>query len=305
MSRNLDLGLSSLLTNVWENRSYILFDTSKILNETVGDRVYGLCGGALPNTMSMTASYSFQLARIGSLPNLRRWHQTRQRDLFGSYFVRFRNLAASGACLSRVYVNAKLEKVYEVVSRITALTPPVVSLPGLSAEANNLLIGRTVQAQQSRGRDTVLDWSLIVLMVKIADVEEAFTGRRDVIVVYFNQPVPIAARFAQQITHASTGFVNHDVMPMTQMVSSGISVGAEVHGQQGESGASFTQARCGLIARSLIDCVVGPAAQKSETSRAPLERVSPPPATANRLAFVARVEKVFTDAGISVEQPWL
>ncbi|HEY8922782.1 MAG TPA: T3SS effector HopA1 family protein [Polyangia bacterium] len=302
---NLDLGLSSLLTNVWENRSQILFETSKIVNETVGDRVYGLCGASLPKTTSMTASYSLQLERIRSLPNLKSWQSSRQRDLFGSYFLRFSNPASSGACLSRVYVNAKLDKVYEVFSAITALTPPVARLPGWSGGTTNVMIGRTALVHQGRGRTPILDWSVVVLMVKIADVDEAFTGRRDVIVIYLNQPVPIATQLAQQLSLAISRFVNHDVMPMTQLVSSGISVGAEVHGQQGKPGASFTETRCGLIARGLIDCVLGPAAQKSETSRAPLTPVSPPPATANRLAFVARVEKLFTDAGISVEEPWL
>ena len=296
MASALESTLSSLVTNVWENKDALVFGASKV-RETIADRVYDLCGGSQPKTQHLTVQYDVQLSRIESLPNLSRWKKERQSDAFGSYFVRFANPAASGSAESRVYINAKREHAFDVMKALMELIPPVVKLPG----------GVCVTGMRGlpfRGRQAPREWSPAVLLVKIADVEEAFRGRRDLIVVYLNKPLALARDFAGELgARVRATWLNNDSMPMTQAVTFGISVGAEVHGaSQWKVGTSFTEVRCALLARALVECVTGmPSATGHE--QAPL-RARANPATYNRLVFVERVKKLFAEVGIDPAAPW-
>jgi hypothetical protein len=69
-----------------------------------------------------------------------------------------------------------------------------------------------------------------------------------------------------------------------------------------EGGTSFTEVRCGLLARALVECVTGmPSATGRE--QAPV-KARANPATCNRLVFVERVKALFTEVGIDPAAPW-
>jgi hypothetical protein len=88
-----------------------------------------------------------------------------------------------------------------------------------------------VESRVYSGRQAPLEWSSAVMLAKIADVEEAFRGRRDLILVYLNKPLALARDFAAHLAASvRPTWLNNDAMPMTQAVTFGISVGAEVHG---------------------------------------------------------------------------
>ena len=296
MAPALESTLSSLVTNVWENKEALVFGASKA-RETVADRIYELCGGSQPRTQNLTSQYSVQLSRIESLPNLARGKKEMQSDAFGSYFVRFANPGASGGAESRVYINAKREHAFDVMKALMELIPPVMKLSSGACVTG-------MQGLAFRGRQAPVEWGSAVLLVKIADVEEAFRGRRDLIVVYLNKPLALARDLAGKLgAKVRPTWLNNDAMPMTQAVTFGISVGAEVHGAaQWKVGTSFTEVRCRLVARALVECVTGkPSATGQED--APL-KVRANPATCNRLLFVARVATLLAEVGIDPAEPW-
>jgi hypothetical protein len=126
------------------------------------------------------------------------WTKEKQENEFGSYFFRYENPVAQSPVQSRVYVNAKSNWTYYVFKAIIDLGCPIQELPSQTGETPNAL-DRALKIHPGKEPIKTI-WTYKVPLSKIADIQEVFRGRRDLIVVYLNEALGEAINFAKQLS---------------------------------------------------------------------------------------------------------
>jgi len=312
MAISLNTELSAFLSNVWENRDWLLYGSPLTgRKETIEDRVYDLYAPEQPRTAGMTArAYKAQIDAINK-PVISR-HNWR-RSIRGGFHV-WDNSGCSGSVNYRLYLNVELAQAARVFTEVMISA----SAPA-AAFSRSMASGRAALA--ARGRREMRDFSTVVKAAKIADEEQAFTSRPDVIVVYFSEGRDTALAFSKRLLNGcGAACFKHDHVPMTERIASGVSMGPEVSGaRQWAVGTSFGEVRCNLIAKALVKCVTGKtidqvpdsATESRESTtffkvfKAPLSQTSlPPVGSPNRLDFFQEVGKSFQQTGIDPAAPW-
>src|SRR5262249_13690845 len=154
--------LSSVLTNVWENRYQILYE-KPVRNarddQTIEDRVYAFYAPSNPLTgLTITKEeYARQLNTIVSPPGKETW----KKSVRGGFHVWDAGGTLSGTTKYRVYLNVKLQDAVDVFKRIMALasvdpqppSPPPVPGRGVSSPRPSLSVIRAgLVAAAQRGK---------------------------------------------------------------------------------------------------------------------------------------------------------
>jgi hypothetical protein len=288
--------LSSFLTDVWENREYIMYGPDDPSGPSVEERVYTMYAPIHGiKTDIKKADYQGGTDRIYP-PRLSGWRVLR-RD----WAYVWQNRSTSDSTAYRVYLNAKLAYAPQLFQRIlqTTAAPLDPALPPHQKPQvpdDTLLEG--YRAQVKRGK-----FAHVVGAAKIALADAAFEGRPDVIVIYINDygGQYAAEMLPRHIASWGTNLSNNDHPPTTRRIPAGISVGPEVSGTQWQVAGSFGQVRCHLIARAMIQAVTqvttddGPNAVPHPTT---------PTGSPKRLDFVQLVSEKFRHYGINPNAPW-
>jgi hypothetical protein len=284
--------LSNFLANVWENRDHVL---AAQFAKGARERVYELYSSAPPDGGAQTPeqqNYANRLAalrgRFGLQPG-------------GEWFYYFHRTQAD--VLIRLYMNPRPEwacRVFEMT--LDALR----DTRGLGAALQSGAVARAgrrpgagLGKAQAPSKYAGAAWADGVNQLKIANAAEAYSGRRDLIVVYLaGQDVGWSLLRALEGRGLMQGWFADDVPPMTQRVYWGVSFGTDPR----EPGASFGMVRCDLIADALILAVTG----HEPPASGPIvpARRNAPQTNNNRLGFVKLVTDRFAAKGISVERPW-
>lgn len=315
--------LSSLLTNVWENRQTILYaNPATPEDKTIEDRVYAFYAPNNPIDKSGIdkATYRHRLHGITSPVGKAKWTKS-IRGVFHVWDVGGRLDSSVGY---RVYLNAKPEyavalfKHIMTIASVNAPPPPRPARLGMPMTPPKPTPVVTEQVIRSGlvAKARRSDYGEGLAAVKIADENEAFTNRPDKIVVYTNTygGQVIANMLAAQLGQITKCF-NPNIPPMTQQIALGVATGPEVIGEQWNVGTSFGEVRCNLIARALLTIVTGKSPsdvplshQVPHFSRRFNQTAVPAPfpavASPNRLDFVNLVVKLFQDNKINPEAPW-
>lgn len=294
--------LNSFLTDVWENRDWILYDKPDPTGKTVEDRVYSLYApmhGVRTDQITPNA-YDAQVNTITSPAGRTPWI-VKRRDAF---FVWDNSASAAGNADYRVYVNAKHEHAVEVFKKIMHWgsdpigqgPAPAAPRPPNGAPIPPASLTSGYAARVARGH-----FADVIAAAKIAFAKEAFTGRADLIVVYLNPLGGRAAALALAHRLAKLGaYYRNDHPPMTQKVHFGIAVGPEVSGTQWQVGTSYGEVRCNLIAQAMVHSVTG----RQRPNQHPVPVGWAPVGSPNRLDFVRRVAQLFQQYGINPQAPW-
>lgn len=314
--------LQSFLDDVWKNADNILFadpdpgkaPQAKLKGTTVGQRVYSLyaLGEGAPAIQVMSKEfYNNKLERIRKPANSSWRPQERQNGFFF-----WRNFAGQGSADYRVYLNPKPVCAADVFQRILDCSAKALDV-NLDDPFDEDDVPRERHSRNIPADKKVLDRHLgeVIVTAKIALAEDAFMGRRDVIVVYVNGGRTIAAAFARKAVTWAYQF-NDSTVPMTDPIAAGISIGAEVHGNlhdrtgQWKVGVSFGHVRCNLIARALVEAVTG----LPVSTIYPMDELTVPlpPATALKgntseatwVKFRLLVTLLFDRYNINANAPW-
>jgi hypothetical protein len=305
--------LSSFLTTVWENREVVMWGQPDPTGQTVEDRIYAIYAPVFDGkTRTPLARQQYDASiralpgRIATIPNSG-WQLF--RNDWASVWT---NSRASQTVAERIYLNAKLDHAADIFVRIIAMSvaappPPAVAPPPpqigrpLPTPPQPVVPDHVLRsgyaALANRGR-----YGDVVSGAKIAWTDAAFGGRPDKIVVYVNTDGgrSLASSLARRIA-AFGPFFENDHVPMTERIDAGISLGAEVSGQQWQIATSFGEVRCNLIARALVQAVTGQVTPDFATNVPVTARSLPSP---DRLRFVQLVEQLFTANGIDPNNPW-
>lgn len=294
--------LSSFLADVWENRDYILFNAPRNPDETIEDRVYDIYAPQHGITASITPEvYETQVSGITAPPLSKPW---RFRSTGG--FRVADNLGAESSSVNcRIYLNVKLENAVHVFKIVldkakmplyepSRSGPPSLTTPSLSIPQDILSRGHLAR---TKAMGESFEGS--VIGAKIAEKEQAFSGRPDIIVIYMPTELQ-AIKLAEYLAKLGPYYKN-DIPAMTKRIAWGISIGAEVWGEQWKVGTSFGGLRCNLVARALIKSVIG---TDMDGKRILRKGTTPPLPSPNRLDFFNEVTKQFTMNKISITEPW-
>lgn len=288
--------LSAFLTDVWENREYIMYGANDPSGPTVEDRIYSIYAPIHGiKTDIKKADYKGGIDRLHT-PRHSGWRVAR-RD----WAYVWTNTSTSDSIDCRVYLNAKVAyapQLFQRILQLTAVAPDPALPPSQLPKVPNATLMEGYRAQVKRGK-----FGHVVGAAKIAYADAAFEGRPDVIVIYINA---YGGQFAAEILArhiASWGLhmFGNDHPPMTRRIQSGISIGQEVSGSQWDVGTSFAALRCNLIAHAMIETVTGVA---TDAKRNHVPHQTPPRGSPNRLGFVQRVSDAFTACGINPNTPW-
>lgn len=302
----MDNSLSSFLTNVWENRYYILYTAPLKPGDTISERVYAMYAPKHGITRGITSEeYGHQLNSI-VLPINWVWDNQSEFKVAKNSGARTQSIGC------RIYLNVKQEHAVTVFNKIMEVTkvtnyhlgktsqqPPLP--PPIGQVRTTLNIPDNVYYKGDLARAKRGNFEGIVCGVKIAKPQEAYSGRADVIVVYLEgqQQARIFAEFLATLGN----YYNNDVPPMTRMINWGISIGAEPNKNQRSEGNSFGMLRANLIGRALIKTVTGReviGGVDTNLRRAIYPSVSLP----NRLNFINEVLAIFLENNISINEPW-
>lgn len=312
--------LSAFLTDVWENRDWILYgaDETPERNDTVEGRVYALYApehGAT-NAGITPGAYAAQLTGVAAPAGAKPWSQRHT----GGFWVWTSSACSGSHPAHRLYLNAKPARAPQVFQRVITLAsapskvPPPVP-PRKMAGPGAAIHGAQapIVAPQPPNRP----WSDVILSAKIADHVQAFSGRNDLIVVYLSSNRGDAIRLGETLLREfPMSWFNHDIPPMSERVGFGVSVGPEVTGKQWGAGTSYGEVRCNLIAKAMLECITG--VQIDDLSedeiywrdsvtpfaviRVPVRRG--PVGSPNRLEFLDAVAGNFVKFNINPIAPW-
>lgn len=332
--------LQSFLDDVWNNAHNILFagpfqlnaPRAELYGDTVEHRVYSLYASGLgPSEVHATISektYELRLRRIKS-PYKSGWVEGDNQPLAeDKAFYMWTNCMASGLKADfRIYLSPRLSVATDLFQRVLDCSAKP------APEMDDLSLFGDGDSQRKRSSDAVppermvdgYDLGEVVAAAKIARGNEAFKGRRDVIVVYVNKDGgrKAAGAFARRIANWPFPF-NDKTPPMTQTIARGISIGAEVHGDreanagQWRFGSSFGSVRCTLIAHALIEALRGRSLTGNDLARQHKVPLTPPeprhglklidslkPVDAQtKTAFRQLVVQKFGANNIDVNVPW-
>lgn len=318
--------LRSQLETVWRFRQRIIEKRwSRAWNHTIYDRVYQICSGAGPGdyygpnrqVTENEQKYKNKFAEIDhSMMRDRYPHSgSGENNIYGG-FVHY--IARKGYAYSRIYVNANPQFISQVMkaiahwihpppappvpprhppppTRYAAVVPPVRVPPPLPPRPPLPVLKDVVQE------------------VKFADQREAFTGRHDMIVIYFSDDITVARRFAAQLAQRlNPAWLRNGQSAFNQYSAPGISVAPEdTVRQKDEDGLShsFTESRSRPITEALVLCLTGIAKTDDVIFADATEQDKKgywPRITRNAQFedFVAYVRLAFAKKGISIDRPW-
>jgi|GEM_PF-4490295 len=334
--------LSSFLTNVWENRELILY--SQQSRGTIEDRVYHLFAPKHQVTAAgiTQSTYGFQVTSIirppGSL-----WRFVKN-DWASNWINGSATRLPSYRVYVKPYPHRAVEvfkRILELSSPAQAaqraetsvsggrrlpsnfLNRTVFSTPGSSTRTFPQRAAQLPLGPGNRGAlvpasrtpatpagpadpDTPGYFASVVYAAKIALAQWAFTARSDRIVVYINMTGGReGAKLLAEKIAAFGKFFEYDHPPMSERISSGISIAADVtKEQQKQVDVSFGTVRSALIAWALLEAVTGvPTNAGRHTApigEQPLGQRAP-----TRIDFLRIVQNKFAAHNINVNEPWL
>jgi hypothetical protein len=302
----LDSQLSSVLSNVWENRQWILYAQPQRAGETVQDRVYSFYAPEYEIDQIGITKQDYQ-ALLSALPaphNRTRWSMYWQ-DAFR--VGKNLNPPMSMDIVLRLYINIKAVHAIPVFRRLMEMASDPLPVGG-PAPMMHHNIPESVKFSGAMDRMRRHIYTDVIVAAKLANGEQMFSGRRDKFVIYLNKYAgESGAQLLVQELMGMGRFYERDTVPMTKELAPGFGIGAEVHDGQSSVGTSFGGVRCNLIAKALVRTVLGRDLSDTEVKNGvalPLAPPRTPNLQHNRLTFVNLVQTYFATNGIGATAPW-
>jgi hypothetical protein len=245
--------LKNLVERIWQDRIKVLFAEDKTTghSDTIEARCYTYYASSTPTGTQVIASSTLDLTQLDH--SAIAWgfkYSDLQKGTFRHYLYA---IPIVDPVRSLIYINAKPQHAAEICrNKLFPLfgTKAPTRQPRLAH-----VVGRTPQPQPSRALGTTNNAGK-AYELKVAEGTEAFTSRREKIVVYVTVKFDEAEAIARSL-NIPNGYLEKQVPPMTFKVAPGVAVGADLHDKQKDEGISFGDVRCNLIAKALLQVCTG------------------------------------------------
>jgi hypothetical protein len=249
--------VKNLVKRIWDDRITILLaeDTTADHSDTIEARCYTYYASSTPTGTQATASSTLDLTQLdGIATNWSFNYSDEQKGTFRHYLY---DIQIVGSVQSLIYINAKPS------FALTICRDKLFPLFGTRKVPERQRLARVVGArapQLHHGPALVTSYAGKVYELKLAEGTEAYTSRREKIVVYATVKFDEAVAIAKSL-NITNGHLENPVPPMTFEVLPGVAVGADLHDKQKLEGISFGDVRCNLIAKALLQVCTGKSAE--------------------------------------------